>query len=84
MKTIIETSTDISKYIFEDDTEVSLDSDSIITPSLIIADMNSDNAELIENVTPPEDWAGCKYLYADSEWELNPDWIDPADEDPEV
>tara|TARA_Y100000389_G_scaffold204541_1_gene257840 strand:- start:3352 stop:3606 length:255 start_codon:yes stop_codon:yes gene_type:complete len=84
MKTIIEIATDISKYIFEDDAEVSLDSDSITTPSFIVADMNSSTAELVEDVTPPADWMGCKYLYADSEWELNPDWVEPEDEDPEV
>jgi hypothetical protein len=84
MKTIIENATDISKYIFEDDVEITLDETTITTPDFIIADMNSSNATVVEDVTPPEDWMGCKYLYADTEWALNPDWIDPADEDPEV
>jgi len=79
MKTIIENATDISKYIFEDDVEIALDETSITTPGFIIADMNSSNATVVEDVTPPEDWTGCKYLYADTEWELNPDWIEPVD-----
>lgn len=84
MKTIIENATDLSKYIFEDDVEITIDEATITTPDFIIADMNSDNATVIENVTPPEDWLGCKYLHADSEWVLNPDWAEPVDEDPEV
>lgn len=84
MKTIIENATDISKYIFEDDVEITLDETTIITPELIIADMDSSNATVVEGVTPPADWMGCKYLYADSEWVLNPEWIEPVDEDPEV
>lgn len=79
MKTIIENATDISKYIFEDDVEIALDETCITTPGFIIADMNSSNATVVEDVTPPEDWTGCKYLYADTEWELNPDWIEPVD-----
>lgn len=84
MKTIIENATDLSKYIFEDDVEITLDETTITTPNLIIADMNSSNATVVEDVTPPEDWMGCKYLYADTEWELNPEWVEPVDEDPEV
>lgn len=84
MKTIIENSTDISKYIFEDDVEITLDESTITTPDFTIADMNSSNATVVEGVTPPADWVGCKYLYADSEWVLNPDWIEPVYEDPEV
>ena len=38
---------------------------------------NSGNATLIEGVTQPEDWYGCKYNYVNGAWELCPDWIDP-------
>jgi hypothetical protein len=84
MKTIIENATDISKYIFEDDVEITIDEATITTPDFIVSDMNSSNATVVEDVTPPEDWTGCKYIYADTEWELNPDWVEPVDEDPEV
>lgn len=84
MKTIIENATDISKYVFEDDVEITIDETTITTPDFIIADLNSTNATLVENVTPPEDWTGCKYLYADSEWVLNPECVEPVDEATEV
>jgi hypothetical protein len=84
MKTIIENATDISKYIFEDDVEITIDEATITTPDFIVSDMNSSNATVVEDVTPPEDWTGCKYIYADTEWELNTDWVEPVDEDPEV
>lgn len=45
-------------------------------PNFNIGDLNSTNAVLVENVTPPEDWRGCKYLY-DGAWTLNPKWVDP-------
>ena len=35
---------------------------------------------MVEGVTLPEDWAGCKYTYADGAFALNPDWVDPTEE----
>ena len=43
----------------------------------IIGDMNNANATLIENVIPPEDWRGCKYLFENGVWTVNPNWTDP-------
>lgn len=77
MKTLIHNETKQSRYIWADDIEITVDVNIIYTPIFNIGDMNSTNSTLIENVTPPEDWAGCKYLYDDGTWTLNPDWVDP-------
>jgi hypothetical protein len=76
MKTLIENLTKESKYVFEDTVVVTLSTEITTTSEFNIGDMNSTNATLVANVTPPEDWAGCKYLY-DGIWTLNPDWVDP-------
>lgn len=77
MKTLIKNENNWSLYIFEDGASVTIDSDSITTPDFIIADLNSSNATMVENVTPPDDWQGCKYIYADSKWTVDPKWTDP-------
>lgn len=78
MKTLIEIATKESKYIWADDVEVTIGADMTSAPQLNIADMNSTNATLVENVTPPEDWQGCKYLYDAGAWTLNPNWEEPT------
>lgn len=78
MKTLIETATKESKYVWADAENVVLSDEKTIAPDLIIMDMNSSNSTLVENVTPPDDWAGCKYLYDAGAWTLNPDWVDPT------
>jgi hypothetical protein len=78
MKTLIENTTNISKYIWGDDAVVVVGQDITITPDYVIADMNINNATMVEEVTPPTDWIGCKYLYSEGTWTLNPDWIDPT------
>ena len=82
MKTIIENSTNCSKYLFADDKPVAMESDYIKIGDVdnldfIVGDMDSSNATLIENVTEPDDWYGCKYNYVNGAWELCPDWVDP-------
>jgi len=79
MKTIIDEN-NCSKYLFADDKSVMVNSDCIEIGSpieFIIGDLNSSNATLIEGVTEPEDWYGCKYNYVNGAWELCSDWIDP-------
>ena len=76
MKTIIENSTNQSKYIFEDNIAITQDLYKTTTPDFIIGDLNFDNSTLVENVTPPTDWVGCKYLFVNNEWVLNPDYIE--------
>jgi hypothetical protein len=78
MKTIVENSTNLSKYIFADDASVTMSSEKIITPNFIIADLNSGNSSMIENVTPPENWSGDRYTFDGSTWTANPDWVDPT------
>ena len=78
MKTIVETATGLSKYVFEDAVEVTLTANNIVTPNFIIGDLNSNNSTMHENVTPPEDWQGNRYTYDGTTWTANPDWVDPA------
>jgi hypothetical protein len=82
MKTIIQNSTNCSKYLFADDKQVVIKDTHIeigdpANLDVIIADMNSSNATLIEGVTEPEDWFGCKYNYVNDAWELCEGWVDP-------
>jgi len=77
MKTVIETSTNLSKYIFEDSDNITITAENIETPNFIIGDLNSSNCTIIEGVTPPEDWIGCKYFYIDSNWVINTEWETP-------
>lgn len=77
MKTLIEDSTKESKFLWEDDVPVVVGEEKIQTPTFDISLANF-QATLVENVTPPDDWVACKYLYDDGKWSLNPDWIDPA------
>lgn len=78
MKTIIENTTKLSKYIFEDSDQISIESNKIVTPKFIIGDLNSSNSTLVDSVTPPEDWSGNKYTFENGTWTLNPNWVDPT------
>lgn len=78
MKTLIENSTKESKYVWADDAVVTLGDEMTYAPDCNISDLNKNNATLVENVTPPEDWRGCKYLYNAGAWTLNPNWVDPT------
>lgn len=83
MKTIIEQETNCSKYLLSDDKQVNIKADHIevgnpASLDFIIGDMNANNATLIEGVTEPDDWEGCKYNYVNGVWELCPDWEDPS------
>lgn len=79
MKTIIDLD-NCSKYLFADDKAVVVKADCIEIGNpieFIISDLKSSNATLIEGVTEPDDWYGCKYNYVNGAWELCPDWVDP-------
>jgi hypothetical protein len=88
VKTIIENSTNLSKYLFDDDKAVVLEEGRIVVgdssnPDFYIGDMNSGTATLHSNVTnSPSDWTGGKYLFDGTTWTQNPNWIDP-DKHPE-
>jgi len=82
MKTIVETSSGLSKYLLADDVALSATAQDITVgdpAQFIIGDLNSGNATVYESVTDaPTDWTGNKYFYDGATWTLNPDWIDPA------
>ena len=78
MKTIVETATGLSKYVFDDAVEVTLTANNIVTPNFIIGDLNSNNSTMHEGVTPPENWTGNRYTFDGTTWTVNPDWVDPA------
>lgn len=77
MKTLVHNETKESRFVFADTDSVLLTDSVIFCPSFNIADMDSTNSTLVENVTPPDDWTGGKYLYDAGAWTLNPDWVDP-------
>jgi hypothetical protein len=82
MKTIVETATKQSKYLFEDNKALTMNSDSIIVGKdpvdFIVMDLNKGNTTLYEDVSDaPKDWVGCKYLYDGSKWEANPTYVEP-------
>ena len=87
MKTIVETSTKLCKYLLADNVTITATSDSITVgdpAQFIIADLNSSNATITENVTnAPSDWTGNKYKLDGTTWSANPDWVDPEAEDGE-
>lgn len=87
MKTIVETSTKLSKYLLADDVTITATADSITVgdpAQFIIADLNSSNATITENVTnAPSDWTGNKYKLDGTTWSANPDWVDPSEDDGE-
>jgi hypothetical protein len=88
MKTIIENETNVSKYLFEDAAEITLESNRIVigntnNPELYINDLNSSTATVHTNVTAPLDnegnlaWKGCKYTFDGATWAQNLNWVDP-------
>ena len=74
MKTIVETSTNISKYLLEDSVSVVMSTDQIIVgdpPQFIIADMDNNNSTLYSDITNhPDDWTGCKYTFNGTTWAM--------------
>ena len=87
MKTIVETSTKLSKYLLADDVAITATSDNITVgdpAQFIIADLNSGNTTITENVTnAPSDWTGNKYKLDGTTWSANSDWVDPDADDGE-
>ncbi len=77
MKTLVHTTTKESRFVFNDEDTVTITDEIVITPLFNVGDMNSSNAELFSNVTPPEDWIGNKYLFDGTAWTLNPEYKEP-------
>jgi len=87
MKTIVETSSGLSKYLLADDVTITATADNITVgdpAQFIIGDLNSTTVTVTDNVTnAPDDWSGNKYTFDGTTWTLNPDWVDPEAEDEE-
>ena len=87
MKTIVETSSGLSKYLLADDVTITATADNITVgdpAQFIIGDLNSTTVTIAENVTnAPSDWTGNKYKLDGTTWSANPDWVDPEAEDEE-
>jgi len=85
MKTIVETSTKLSKYLLADDVVITATATEITVgdpAQFIIADLNSTTVTITDNVTnAPEDWTGNKYFFDGTTWTANPDWVDPDAEE---
>tara|TARA_B110000196_G_C20584876_1_gene403609 strand:- start:226 stop:519 length:294 start_codon:yes stop_codon:yes gene_type:complete len=79
MKTIISNETNHSLYIFKDDEVMDVDGNryEVGDPvELIILDCNSNNTTVHENVTPPSDWIGRKYIFDGTDWTVDSDYVD--------
>ncbi len=87
MKTIVETSTKLSKYLLADDVAITATADNITVgdpAQFIIGDLNSTTVTITENITnAPDDWTGNKYKLDGTTWSANPDWVDPTLDDEE-
>jgi len=83
MKTIIENGTNISKYMFANSVAITMAADSITTPNFIIGDMNTSNCTLVEGVTAPAGWVGCKHTFDGTTWAVNSAYVAPEELDPE-
>lgn len=83
MKTITFKDSNISLYLIPDTTYVAI-GESITQvgdpPEFMIGDCMTKTALLYENVTPPDDWAGHKYLFDGTTWTPNPKWVEPKPE----
>jgi hypothetical protein len=78
MKTLVNTTTGTSLYNFEDNVDIIMYADRVVvgTPvDIEILDCNFNNTAIVENVSPPEDWIGGKYLInGEGQFILNPDY----------
>ena len=73
MKTIVETSTGVSVYMFNDDGAPEITKENVIFDGDVVdIQLNSTNANIVENISPPDDWIGRKYILNNGEWSQNP------------
>ena len=72
MKTIVENSTQLSKYLLEDSISVALNESNITVADpaqFIISDLNNATATLHTSVSnAPEDWEGNRYTFDGTDW----------------
>lgn len=82
-KTICFKSGNVSAYVYDNDVPLAVESNRIVvgatdSPTLIIGDMNTENATVYEGVTAPSGWKGGKHTYNGSAWGDVSGWVDPA------
>ena len=82
MKTIVDNGDNQSIYLLEDDKALNVTATNIEIGDPIeinILDYNSTNTTVHENVTPPADWIGRKYIFLDADpyWSLNENYREP-------
>jgi len=77
MKTVVQRTTNLSKYVFDDDVELVMYNEMMLTPNFIVNDLNNTNAIIYEDVSPPENWVGNRYTFDGTDWTANDDWVDP-------
>ena len=81
MRTIVETSTGLSKYLLEDDVEITATAENIVVGDPVqftIADLNSTTVTITDSVTnAPSDWVGNKYTFNGTKWTANPNYVEP-------
>ena len=82
MKAIIIKDTKVSTIIAEDDVDVVINGSSIMVGNESHSGYEEGNIEVVENVTPPDDWTGHKYLISDGNWVMNPEWVEHVAEEP--
>ena len=85
MKTIVETSTGLSKYLLADNVSLTSTATNITVgdpAQFIIGDLNSTTVTITDNVTnAPANWTGNRYKFDGTNWTANPNWVDPDEED---
>jgi|TARA_R110000772_G_scaffold264647_1_gene385347 hypothetical protein len=89
MKTIVETSSKLSKFLLADDvevvsttTEITIGNPQASNPAYIVVCHSSLDTTLYTSVTnAPSNWSGNRYTFDGTTWTANPDWIDPTLED---
>jgi len=85
MKTIVETSTGLSKYLLADDVAITSTADNITVgdpAQFIIGDLNSGTVTITDNVSnAPDNWTGNRYTFDGTNWAANPNWVDPDAEE---
>jgi hypothetical protein len=82
-KTIVEDSTGLSKFVFDDAKVITMGATSIVVgdpEELIIACHNSSDSTVYESVTAPADWYGNKYTFDGTTWTLDPNWVEPKED----
>jgi hypothetical protein len=77
-KTLLENEARVSKYLFNNDAEITLNDSNIeFLGEVVDTELNSSNSTLVSDVTPPDDWIGKKYIYTEEgTWIQNPN--DPS------